>query len=103
MVAETACIPHPRTAWVRSTMTEAKNQALVDRGLLQPKAEVEWRAAAGEEFPSEEVKEQIVLSSFFERGCNLPAGDFFHGLLYYYRLETSSQLRHCSFNVHPFL
>jgi hypothetical protein len=24
---------------------------------------------------------------FFERGFNLPAGDIFHGLLYYYRLE----------------
>jgi hypothetical protein len=29
-------------------MTEAKIQALVDRGLLRPKAEVEWRAAARE-------------------------------------------------------
>jgi hypothetical protein len=39
-------------------MTEAKIHALVDRGLLRPKTEVEWRAAAGEEFPSEDVKEQ---------------------------------------------
>jgi hypothetical protein len=68
-------------------MTEAKIQALVDRGLLRPKAEVEWRAAAGEEFPSEDVKEQVVFASFFERGFTLPAGDFFRGLLYYYRLE----------------
>jgi hypothetical protein len=60
---------------------------LVDRGVLRPKAEVEWRAAAGEEFPSEDVKEQVVFASFFERGFNLPAGDFFHGLLYYYKLE----------------
>jgi hypothetical protein len=87
MVAEAACIPDPRTAWVRSTMTEDKIQALVDRGVLRPKAEVEWRAAAGEEFPSEDVKEQVVFASFFERGFNLPAGDFFHGLLYYYKLE----------------
>jgi hypothetical protein len=87
MVAEAACIPDPQAAWVRSTMTEAKNQALVDRGLLRPKTEVEWRAAAGEEFPSEDVKEQVVFASFFERGFNLPAGDFFRGLLYYYRLE----------------
>jgi hypothetical protein len=29
----------------------------VDRGLLRPKTEVEWRATAGEEFPSEDVKE----------------------------------------------
>jgi hypothetical protein len=68
-------------------MTEAKIQALVYRGLLRSKAEVEWRATAGEEFPSEDVKEQVVFTSFFERGFNLPAGDFFRGLLYYYRLE----------------
>jgi hypothetical protein len=87
IAAEVACIPDPQEAWVRSTMTEAKIQALVDRGLLQSKTEVEWRAAAGEEFPSEDVKEQVVFGSFFERGFNLPAGDFFRGLLYYYRLE----------------
>jgi hypothetical protein len=87
MAAEVACIPDPQVVWVRSTMTEAKIQALVDRGLLRPKAEVEWRAVAGEEFPSEDVKEQVVFASFFERGFKLPAGDFFRGLLYYYRLE----------------
>jgi hypothetical protein len=59
----------------------------VDRGLLRPKAEVEWRAAAGEEFLSEDVKEQVVFASFFERGFNLPAGAFFRSLLYYYRLD----------------
>jgi hypothetical protein len=41
MAAEAACISDSRTAWVRSMMTEAKIQELVDRGLLQPKAEVE--------------------------------------------------------------
>jgi hypothetical protein len=44
-------------------------------------------AAAGEEFPSEDVKEQVVFGSFFERSFNLPERDFFCGLLYYYRLE----------------
>jgi hypothetical protein len=87
MDAEAACILDPQVAWVQSTMTEAKIQALVDRGLLRPKAEVEWRAAAGEQFPSEDVKEQVVFASFFERGFNLPAGDFFRGLLYYYQLK----------------
>jgi hypothetical protein len=87
MVTEEACIPDPQAAWVRSTMTEAKIQELVDRGLLRPKTEVEWCAATGKEFPSEDVKEQVVFGSFFERGFNLPAGDFFRGLLYYYRLE----------------
>jgi hypothetical protein len=87
MAAEAAYIPDPQVAWVWSTMTEAKIQALVDQGLLRPKTEVEWRAATGEEFPSEDVTEQVVFGSFFERGFNLPAGDFFRGLLYYYRLE----------------
>jgi hypothetical protein len=87
MVAEAACIPDPQAVWIRSTMTEAKIQALVDRGLLRLKAEVEWKATAGEEFPSEDVKEQVVFASFFKRCFNLPAGDLFRGLLYYYRLE----------------
>jgi hypothetical protein len=68
-------------------MTEVKIQALVDRGLLGPKAEVELRAAAGELFPSEDIKEQVVFASFLERGFNLLVGDFFWGLLYYYNLE----------------
>jgi hypothetical protein len=65
MAAEAAPIPDPRTEWVRSSMTEAKIQSLVHRGLLRPKAEVEWKAAVGEEFPTEDVKEQIVFSSYF--------------------------------------
>jgi hypothetical protein len=88
MATETACIPDPQAAWVRSTMTEAKIQAVVDRGLLLPNTEVEWRAAAEVDFLSEDVKEQVVFASFFERGFNLPAGDFFHGLLYYYRCNN---------------
>jgi hypothetical protein len=87
MPAEIACIPDPQAAWVRSTMTEAKIQALVDRGLLRPKTEVEWRAAVGEDFLSEDVKERVVFASLLERAFNLPAGDFFCGLLYYYKLE----------------
>jgi hypothetical protein len=68
-------------------MTEAKIQAVVNRGLLRLKLEVEWKAAAGEQFPTEDVKEQVIFASFFERSFNLPVGDFFHGLLYYYKLE----------------
>jgi hypothetical protein len=87
MAAEAACIPDPQAAWILLTMTEATIQALVDRRLLRSKMEVEWRVAAGEEFPSEDVKEQVVFASSFERGFNLSVGDFFCGLLYYYRLE----------------
>jgi hypothetical protein len=87
MAAEAPSIPDPQMAWLHSTMTEAKIQALVDHGLLRPKAEVEWKATTGEEFPIEDVKEQVVFASFFEHTFNLPVGDFFRGLLYYYKLE----------------
>jgi hypothetical protein len=35
------------------------------------------------------VNEQIIFASFFEHGFNLPVGDFFCGLLYYYKLELA--------------
>jgi hypothetical protein len=48
---------------------------------------VEWRAAAGEQFLSEDVNEQLIFASFFERDFKLPVGDFFRGMLSYYQLE----------------
>jgi hypothetical protein len=87
MAAAATSIPDSQVVWVRSTMTKAKIQALVTCGLLQPKEEVEWRPVAGEQFPTEDVKDQVVFASFFKRGFNLPVGDFFRGLLYYYQLE----------------
>jgi hypothetical protein len=68
-------------------MTEEKIQALVDRGLLRPKAEVEWKVPTSEGFLMEDDKEQVIFRFFFERGFNAPIGDFFRGLLYYYKLE----------------
>jgi hypothetical protein len=73
--------------WEPSMMTEVKVQALVDRGLLGPKAVAEWKAPAGEAFLTEDDKEQVIFDSFFERGFNIPTGDFFRGLLFYYKLE----------------
>jgi hypothetical protein len=63
MAPEAASIPDPRTVWVRSMMTEAKIWALVDRGLLQSKVEMEWKTAVWEEFPTEDVKEKVVFAS----------------------------------------
>jgi hypothetical protein len=80
-------ITDAHTMLVPSTMTEAKIQSLVNRRLLRLKAEVEWKAVVGEEFPTEDVKEHVIFASFFERGFNLPAGDFFRGLLFNYKLE----------------
>jgi hypothetical protein len=80
MAVEALPIPNPRTVWVPSTMTE-------DHGLLRPNTEVEWKAVVAEEFPTEDVEEQVVFVSFFEHGFKIPAGDFFRGLLFYYKLE----------------
>jgi hypothetical protein len=87
MAAEALPIPDPLTVWVLSMMIEVKIQSLVDRELLRPKAEVEWKVAVGEEFPTEDVKKHVVFTLFFERGFNIPARDFFRGLLFYYKLE----------------
>jgi hypothetical protein len=104
MAVEAAPIPDLRTMWVRSTMTEAKIHALVDRGLLRPKAEVEWKAAVGEEFPTEDVKEQVVFVSYFERDFNFLVGDFFCGLLYYYKLELVHLVpKSITVDIYPFL
>jgi hypothetical protein len=81
-MAAAACqIPDPWTVWEPSTVTEAKLQALVDHRLLRPKAEVEWKVPTGEAFPTEDDKEQVVFASFFEQRFNIPAGNFFRGLL----------------------
>jgi hypothetical protein len=53
MAAAALLILDPSTMWVPSMMTEVKIQSLVDRTLLRPKAEVEWKAVVGEEFPTE--------------------------------------------------
>jgi hypothetical protein len=41
----------------------------------------------GKEFPTEDDKEQVVFMSFFERKFSVPTGDFFRGVLYYYKME----------------
>jgi hypothetical protein len=68
-------------------MTEVKVQALVDCGLLRPKAVVELKAPAGEASSTKDDKEHVVFTSFFERGFNILACDFFRGLLFYYKME----------------
>jgi hypothetical protein len=87
MAAAAPQIPSSETVWDPLVMTEEKIQALVDRGLLRFKAEVEWKAPIGEVFPTNDDKEQVVFTSLLERGFNVLAGDFFRGLLYYYKLE----------------
>jgi hypothetical protein len=42
--------------WDPAEMTEEKTEALKERGLLRPKVEVEWKAATGQAFPTEDDK-----------------------------------------------
>lgn len=62
-------------------------QALVDRGLLGPKSLLEWKVTVGQEFPTEGRIEAIIFAAFFEHEFGTPMGDFFHGLLNYYKIE----------------
>lgn len=68
-------------------MSEERIQALVDRALLGSKSLLEWKAIAGQEFPTEDKTEAVIFAAFFERGFRIPTGDFFRGLLGYYKIE----------------
>jgi hypothetical protein len=84
---EKPTFPDRSTIWETSTMTEEPIQSLVDRGLLRPKAQVEWRPTTGEAFLMEGTDETVVFLAHIERGFGVPAGDFLRGLLHFYRIE----------------
>jgi hypothetical protein len=65
---EKASIPDSSTVWETSAVTEEQIQSLADRGLLRPKAQVGWRPAAGEEFPTDRTGETFVFPTHIERG-----------------------------------
>jgi hypothetical protein len=54
---------------------------------MRPKREDAWRLVAGEEFPTERTDETVVFLAHNERGFRVPTGDFFRGLLFFYRIE----------------
>jgi hypothetical protein len=84
---EKAVIADPSSIWEKSTVTEEQIQTLVDRRLLRPKAQVGWRPAAGEEFPTEGTGETVVFLAHIKRGFGVQEGDFLCGLLHFYRIE----------------
>ena len=72
----------------QSKCSEADLQNLVEKCLLQPKADViHWQSAIGEVFPSVGDSEIVLFTSFVECGIALPTKDFIPGLLYYYRIQ----------------
>jgi hypothetical protein len=79
--------PTSESYWSESVMTLDRIKALEARGLIGPQALLEWKLCDGLAFPSEDDKETVVFASFFERGFGIPAGDFFRGVLHYYKIE----------------
>lgn len=85
MVADQA--PNPSTYWMKFVMTDEKVQDLVNYGLLGPKVFLDWRATAGQEFPTKDRTEAVIFAAFFEWGFSIPTEDFFCVLLNYYKIE----------------
>jgi hypothetical protein len=54
---------------------------------VRPKTEVGWRPAAGEEFPTEGTRETVVFLTHIKHGFGVPTGDFFRGILFFYKID----------------
>jgi hypothetical protein len=85
---ELAQIPVPQTVWESSVVTEEQIYALATRGLLRPKSKVGWRPVSSEEFPTEGTNQAVVFVTHIEHGFGFPIGDFFRGLLHFYKIEV---------------
>jgi hypothetical protein len=46
-----------------------------------------WWPAKGEDIPTPNTNEFVVLSSFFQRGLGLSTHEFLYGLLHHYQIE----------------
>jgi hypothetical protein len=80
--------PNQACAWKRSTMKEKEIKHLMDAGLLQEKAIMEWNSAYDNAWPTEKHPNEIpMFARFVEFGLGLPTSDFFWGLLDFYKIE----------------
>jgi hypothetical protein len=70
-----------------SSMDESELFKLVDYHLLPNCATLQWRLVKGEDIPTPNTKEIVVLTSFFQRGLGLYSCEFLCGLLHYYKIE----------------
>jgi hypothetical protein len=79
--------PNPAKEWKKSKMKTEDLLALVNSGFLREKMGM-WRATAGDPYPMEKNPDEVpMFAKFVERGLELPASDFFKGLLKYYGIE----------------
>jgi hypothetical protein len=70
-----------------SSIDESEIRKLVDDHLLPPRAILQLRLAKDEEIPTPNTNEIVVSKSFFQRGFELPACDFFRDLLNHFKIE----------------
>jgi hypothetical protein len=70
-----------------STADETEILKLVENHFLPDRGVLRWWLAKGEDIPTPNMKEIMVLSSFFQRRFGLPSHDFFCGLLHHYQIE----------------
>jgi hypothetical protein len=68
-------------------MDEGELLVLVEKHLLPDHVVIQWRPTKGEDIPTPNTKEVVVLSSYFQHGFGLPTCEFLHGLLHYYQIE----------------
>jgi hypothetical protein len=74
---------HPKM-FQPSTVDETKILKLVETHFHPNRAMLQWRSTKGEDSPTPNTKETVVLSSFFQHGFRLPSNEFFHDLLHHY-------------------
>jgi hypothetical protein len=70
-----------------STTNESKLLKLVENHFLPDHAILQWWRAKGEDIPTPNTKEIVVLFSFFQRGFGLLACEFLRGLLHHYQIK----------------
>ena len=72
---------------MKSIVTEAELEKMVEDQVLPAKELIGWRVANGELFPTANTEEIVVFTSFFYWGFSLPSSSFFRGLLHFYGME----------------
>jgi hypothetical protein len=67
-----------------STADENELLKLVENQFLPDRVVLQWRPTKVEDIPTPNIKEIVVLSSFFQHGFSLPTCEFLYGLLHHY-------------------